>query len=178
MNRVLSLFRRFTLNDLGSATVEFVIAVPIVLSMLFTAIDFGAVMLRQVFLDRSVSMAMREVRLGNVTSANIDDFRAAICSGTFLVPNCTSVMTIEMRPIPTDTFAGLTSSTQCVDRAASVSPVVDFNPGAGAQELMLLKVCVVVDPFIELTGMVLGMETDASGGYAIVSQAAFANEPA
>ena len=43
---------------------------------------------------------------------------------------------------------------------------------------MLIRVCAVVDPFIRMTGMVLGMPDDGSGGFFLVSRAAFANEPA
>lgn len=169
---------RFARRDQGSATVEFVIAVPLVLAMLFSAIDFGAVMLRQVFLDRSVDIAIRQVRLGAVPANGFDAFRQMICDGTILIPNCTANIAIEMRPIDTATWAGLNTPAQCVNRAEDIAPVLQFNPGSGRQELMLIRVCVTADPFISLTGMVLGMgQDDASGAYHLVSHAAFANEP-
>ncbi|WP_417588188.1 TadE/TadG family type IV pilus assembly protein [Pararhodobacter oceanensis] len=168
---------RFWRNDDGSATIEFVIAVPLVLTFLFSAVDFGAVMLRQVFLDRSVDIAVRQVRLGNVSVAGYEDFRQSICDGTLMIANCVNSITIEMRPIDTTTFAGLDSPAQCINRAEDIEPVLAFNPGSGGQELMLIRVCALADPFISLTGMVLGMSTDDSGAYHIVSHAAFANEP-
>ncbi|MCL4675014.1 MAG: pilus assembly protein [Pararhodobacter sp.] len=168
---------RFWKRDHGSATVEFVITVPLVLAFLFSAVDFGAVMLRQVFLDRSVDIAVRQVRLGNVSAGGFDDFRQAICDGTFLIPNCTASIAIEMRPVDTATWTGLDTPAQCINRAQSIQPVLQFNPGSGGQELMLIRVCVVADPFIEMTGLILGMTLDDSGGYHIVSHAAFANEP-
>ena len=170
-------FRRFWRHDHGSATVEFVIVVPLVLALLFSAVDFGAVMLRQVFLDRSVDIAVRQVRLGNVAGAGFEAFKQTICDGTILIPNCTGSIAVEMRPIDTASFAGLDTPAQCINRAEDLEPVLAFNPGTGNQELMLIRVCIVADPFIELTGLVLGMPTDASGAYSIVSHAAFANEP-
>ena len=56
MTRFLPFLRRFARSDRGTATVEFVIGVPLILAFLFSAIDYGTVMLRQVFLDRSVDM--------------------------------------------------------------------------------------------------------------------------
>lgn len=170
--------RRFLRRETGSATVEFAIVVPLVLTLLLSSIDFGVVMLRQVFLDRAVDIAVRDVRLGRVPTAGISGFRESICENAFLLPNCADSMTIEMRPINTETFAGLTGETQCVNRAEEISPVLEFNPARGRQELMMIRVCVVADPFLQVTGMVLGMPTDASGGYAVVTRSAFANEPA
>lgn len=170
------LFRRFLRSDLGTATVEFVILVPLVLTLLFSSIDFGAVMLRQVFLDRAVDMAAREVRLGQMTGG-FNGFRDRICARTILLSDCAATIAIEMRPINTATWVGLNTPAQCVNRADNISPLLDFNPGAGAQELMLIRVCVSADPFISMTSMVLGMPEMESGGYAIVARAAWVNEP-
>ncbi len=169
--------RRFLRSQTGSASVEFVIAVPLVLAFLFSSIDYGVVMLRQVFLDRAVDIAVRQVRLGNITGAEYAEFRSLICSNTFLLADCENVIAIELRPVDTLTWSGLDDPAQCVNRQEDIAPVLAFVPGAGAQELMLIRVCVVVDPFIDMTGLILGMPEDASGGFYLVSHAAFANEP-
>lgn len=175
MSTRLRLFR-FRTDQSGASTVEFAIAVPIVLAFLFTAIDFGAVMLRQVFLDRSVDIAVRQVRLGNITGNGLAQMRQQICAGTILTPNCEANTTIELRPVNMATFAGLNAPAQCVNREEEISPVLEFNPGASNQ-LMLIRVCVAVDPFIGLSGFVFGMPEFPTGGYALVARAAFANEP-
>ena len=177
MTRLRALLRRFARHDSGSATVEFVIAVPLVLSLLFSSVDFGVVMLRQVFLDRSVDMAVRQVRLGNVPQNGFAAFRTMICDNTFMIPDCESTIAIEMRPVDTTTWANLTTPAQCYNRVQDIAPTLQFTPGSGQQELMLIRVCIVADPFLQITGLVLGMPQDASGGYNIVSHAAFANEP-
>lgn len=178
MTRLLNALRRFSLKEAGTATVEFVIAVPIVLAMLFSSIDFGAVMLRQVFLDRAVDMAVREVMLGNVPSSGIDTMRADICAGTILIADCEASLTIELRPINTNTWAGLNTPAQCINRSANIAPVLTFNPSPGNQDLMLVRVCASVDPFITWTGMILGLNQNAGGDYLLVSMGAFTNEPA
>lgn len=178
MRRLAPWLRRFARTENGSSTVEFVIAVPIVLAMLFTSVDFGATMLRQIFLDRAVDIAVRQVRLGAVSAGGIAEFRQLICDGTILLPDCENAITIEMRPIDTDTWAGLNAPAQCINREEDIAPVVGFDPGSGDQELMLIRVCVVADPFIDATGLVLGLPRDSSGAYHVVSRGAFANEPA
>ena len=177
MSRPSTLFHRFARADVGSASIEFVIAVPLILSFLFSAIDYGVVMLRQVFLDRSVDIAVRQVRLGNVASSGFAAFRTQVCENTFMIANCEDSIAIELRPIDTATWTGLDTPAQCVNRAADLAPVLAFSPSPGSQQLMLIRVCVVADPFIEMTGMILGLDRDASGAYQLVSNAAFANEP-
>ena len=173
-----ALWHRFARSQSGTATMEFVIMVPLVLGFLFSAIDYGVVMIRQVFLDRAVDIAVRQVRLGNVAATSFAGFRTQICSNTFLISDCENSIAIELRPIDTVTWAGLDEPAQCVNREENISPVLAFTPSSGAQVLMLIRVCVVADPFIDMTGMILGMPEDASGGFFLVSNAAFANEPA
>lgn len=168
--------RRLLRREAGSATVEFAIAVPLVLSMLFTSIDFGVAMLRQVYLDRAVDMAAREVRLGQLTGG-YTAFRDRICANTFLLPNCAQTIAIEMRPINTITWAGMNDTVQCMNRTENLTPALAFNPGAGAQELMLIRVCVAADNFITLTPFVLGLPEMPTGGYALVARSAWVNEP-
>ena len=168
---------RFLWREHGTASVEFVITVPLVLAFLFSSIDFGAVMLRQVFLDRSVDIAVRQVRLGAVNASGLSGFRQMICDGTILISDCAANIAIEMRPVDTTDWSGLNTPAQCHNRSEDIEPVLAFDPGVGEQELMLIRVCIVADPFIDLTGFVLGMELDDSGGYHIVSHGAFANEP-
>lgn len=175
LTRQLVLFR---LREAGSATVEFVIALPFVLAILFSSIDFGAVMLRQVFLDRAVDMAMREVRLGNIPSSGMAQLRSQICARTLLLNNCEAGLAIELRPIDTTTWAGLHDAVTCINRSEAINPTMVFNPAAGSPELMLVKVCASVEPFLTLTGMVFGLgNEDSNGDIRLVSIGAFMNEP-
>ena len=177
MIRLFDALRRFSLREAGTATIEFVIAVPIVLAILFSSVDFGAVMLRQVFLDRAVDISVREVLLGNIPSNGIATLRSNICARTVLIANCQSSITIELRPIDTNTWAGLNTPVQCINRSANIAPLLTFNPSNGNQDLMLVRVCASVDPFITWTGMILGLNQNANGDYLLVSMGAFTNEP-
>ena len=169
---------RLARSEAGSATIEFVIGVPLILSLLFSSIDYGVVMLRQVCLDRAVDVAVRQVRLGAVAARGFNAFRDQICANTFMIADCQNAIAIELRPIDTTTWAGLDTPAQCVNRAANIAPTLEFTPSPGTQALMLVRVCVAADPFITLTGLILGLNQDDSGDYLIVATGAFANEPA
>jgi Flp pilus assembly protein TadG len=169
--------RHFLAREDGMTAVEFVLTFPLFMFFLFTSIEFGTVMVRQVMLDRAVDMAVRQIRLGNIGSDGLQALREEICSETIMIGNCLGSLTIEMRPIDTGSFAGLNDRIRCMDRAQDVNPAVAFNAGAGEQELMLVKVCVVVDPFFPTSGWALGLDTDESNGYALVALSAFVNEP-
>lgn len=177
MTRLYTALRHFSLREAGTATVEFVIIVPFILAMLFSSIDFGVVMLRQIFLDRAVNIAVRDVMLGNIASTGMAGLRTKICEGTVLIADCEASITIELRPINTNSWAGLNDPAQCVNRAANIAPTLTFNPSAGNQDLMLVRVCAAADPFIEMTGLVFGLNQGASGDYLLVSVGAFTNEP-
>ncbi len=172
ISRAVALYR---CNEKGAVTVEFVIVFPFVLTLLLTSIDAGITNLRQVFLARAVDLAVREVRLGNVSeSARMSEL---ICSRTSMLPSCMQNITVEMRPIDTDTFAGLEDPVSCINRELEITPSVVFTPGTGAQELMLIKVCVAADPFIRLNGFISQMPINASGQYVLITNSVFVNEP-
>ena len=64
----------------------------------------------------------------------------------------------------------------CIDRTEEVEPVINFNPGARS-EIMFVRACVIVDPIFPGTGIGALLPVDRRGGYAIVTQRAFMNEP-
>ncbi len=167
--------RRFARAEGGSATLEFVIMVPVFLMLLFSSIDFGVVMLRQAYLDRAVDMTSREVRLGQGIGTPAE-FRSRICARTYMLPDCEASIAVEMRPIDTVTWAGLNEPARCINRDEDITPMLEFRPGLGSQ-LMLIRACVVAQPFIRLTGTVIGMPLDESGRYTVVARSAWVNEP-
>ncbi len=161
----------------GSATVEFVILFPVIFAMFVTSVDFSIQMLRQIFLDRSVDLVMREIRLGANWTRDADQLRAAICANSALTPNCLQTITVEMRPVLPAELAGLDPRAQCVNRAQNIQPVVEFTPGAGQQELMMMRVCTVSNPFIVASGYVFGNPRGPEDDFMSVSMGIFVNEP-
>ena len=162
----------------GSATVEFVILFPLIFGLFVTSVDFSLMMLRQIFLDRAVDIAVRDVRLGLVDGTGLDDFKQRICENAALTPNCLQTVTVELRPISAAQFGGMDPRAACVDRAANVQPVLNFTPGAGLQELMMLRACTVSNPFITANGFIFGAARGPNDDFMSVSVGVFVNEPA
>lgn len=179
MSILSKVLRQWAQRQDGNVTVEFVIVVPFLLSLFFASVDTGLTMLRQVMLDRAVDLAVREVRLGRVPSDGSVTMAELICARTQFLPNCEQSIAVEMLPVNTSDFAGLDAPIQCVDRELGINPAVTFNPGAGggAQELMVIRVCVAADPFIRTTAYLSAMPLNQDGEYVIVSRGIFVNEP-
>lgn len=180
MSVVSKAFRNWVRGQQGAVTVEFVVIVPFLLSLFFASVDVGISMLRQVMLDRAMDLAVREVRLGRVPDDGSVTMAQLICDRTMLLPDCMNNIAVEMEPIDTETFAGLTPTVQCVNREEDLTPSVTFDVGDGgnAQELMLIRTCVAADPFIRLTGFLTAMPINPEGQYVAVSRGIFVNEPA
>lgn len=161
----------------GSATVEFVILFPVLFSLFVTSVDFSLQMLRQVFLDRAVDLAVRDIRLGQVDANGLQQVKERICANAALTPNCMQTVTVELRPVTASQFAGLDPRARCVDRANNITPMLSFTPGSGGQELMMLRACTVSNPFIVANGYIFGNPRGPEDDFMSVSVGVFVNEP-
>ena len=160
----------------GSATIEFVILFPVLMSMFFVVFETGLLMTRGVMLDRAVDISMRELRLGTLTPMTHAGLKTAICSRTLVIPECDTVVLVELRPISTTTWAQLGGPTTCIDRSEDVQPVLDFQPGV-QNEMIMVRVCAVLEPFFPGAGLAARMQLDGNGDYALVATSAYVNEP-
>ena len=176
MTRLRSGLRRFLRATEGTATVEFVIVFPVLLMLLFQSIEAGWIMVRYTMLQRAVDVTVRELRLGHLPNPTNDSLRTAICSLTTDITNCSSSLMIELKPIDTATYAMPSANAPCVDRTAKIQPVTTVQQGGG-DNLMLIRVCAVIDPLFPYTGLGLALPKDASGGIDLVAASAFVNEP-
>ena len=175
----LSLLRkpRALLSEDGSATVEFVVLFPVIFAIFVSSVDFSLQLLRQIFLDRAVELAVRDIRLGRVDASGLDQLKQKICSNAALTPNCLQTITVELRPLTPAQFAGLDPRARCIDRANNVTPMLSFIPGSGGQELMMLRACTVSNPFIVANGYIFGSPRGPEDDFMSVSIGVFVNEP-
>jgi Flp pilus assembly protein TadG len=170
-----SLFRRFLNDEEASATAEFVILIPVVMWVVFSVIESGWLMTQNTMLSRGLNMAIRDLRLGRRPNPTPDDIKADICSYATILKNCMSTLTLELVRIDNPIA---NANATCVDRTAAVQPTVAFNIGSHVnQDIMVARVCYVVDPLIPGAGFGAALPKDASGGFHLVSYSAFANEP-
>jgi Flp pilus assembly protein TadG len=160
----------------GTATVEFVLVVPLILFIFMSAIEAGVLMTRQMMLVQAVDITMRDLRLGLITNPTVGKIKTEVCDLASILPNCDAEIRIELTPISTSTWSMPSSRVGCFDRSQNVQPALTFNTGS-AHEVMLVRVCVPQETMFPTTAVGLSMAKDSGDKYGLVVTSAFVNEP-
>lgn len=168
--------RRLGLSESGAATVELVIVFPFFVGVFLSSYDVAMMNMRAVMMEQAMDKAVRRIRLSSGASLNYNQIVKDICEDAYLIPDCRRTLRIEMTPVSTQTWAGMVNNVDCVKRNQPIQPLVKFKNGA-ENELMLMRICAVVDPVFPGIGVGRTMPKDASGGYKIIASSAFVNEP-
>lgn len=177
LRKILGRFRR---AENGSATIEFVILFPMIMSIVLIGFESGYYMIRTVMLERAVDIAVRDVRLGNGRVPSFDEFRTAICENGALVENCEDTIQIEMRQVAvapggTDVMADRPA---CIDVTSNEDQRDDtvFDVGQ-INSMVIVRVCAQQKPFFPTTPMGAGLVKDRNGHFAMTVSTAFVTEP-
>jgi hypothetical protein len=170
--RHLKAFRR----ENGTASIEFVFSFPVLLFIFLLAFEAGMLMVRNIMLERSVDMTMRDLRLNSFAAPDAELLKDEICAKTMVIANCRDVIVINLKPVDTGTWAMPGGVIDCMDRSEEINPLDAVDPGI-ADNLMLVRVCVTTDALFPTTGLGLRMPKDGNGGYWLTAVSAFANEP-
>ncbi len=170
--------RRFARREDGQLIAEFALVIPLIFTIFLTTVELGIYSMRQMFLDRGLDMAVRQVRLN--TSARFDHvaIKTMICNFAGFIDNCDSQLQLEMAPIDLRNFTGLDTTVGCTDAAQPVQPVTQFING-GQHEMMLMRACYKFDPIFPTSGLGYEMAEngDGAGMAKMVSMTAFVQEP-
>ncbi|MEP5732302.1 MAG: pilus assembly protein [Sulfitobacter sp.] len=169
--------RRFARSQDGSAIlIEFCIFVPILFGAFLMAVEMGVYSMRQMYLDRSLDIAVRFVRLntnGNFTHTTIKDM---ICDNAGWLENCSESLRLEMVTVDPRAFAQFDQTADCVDTSEPVEPVRGFTLGQ-ENELMMLRACIKFKPLYPTSGLGFALEKDGAGEAKMISSATFVQEP-
>lgn len=174
--RFLHPLARFARRRDGSATVEFVIMFPLVMTVLMMGAEAGWISVQRVALDRAVDLSVRDVRLGALpvdTSHNA--FRTHVCAHARMLNNCEERLLLEMRAISTSNWQFPATQNDCIDLAANIAPVTAFSVGSGSS-VMYLRACYLVQPFFPTSSMGLRLTLDSSNMFALRTTTGFVNE--
>jgi hypothetical protein len=174
--RLVSPLRRALKRDEGTATVDFVICIPVIMTIFIASIESGVLMTRYIMLERSVDIVMRNLRLGEYPDPTSAFLKTEICSRSTILEDCEANITIALEPVSQTTWVFPERNAGCVDRDANISPSLTYDTGA-AHEIMLVRVCVIQDAMFPTTGIGLNLPTDGQGGYGLTAMSAFVNEP-
>lgn len=176
MFRLAKKLKKLGLSESGAATVEFVIVFPFFVGIFLSSFEVAMMNMRAVMLERAMDLTVREIRLSSGAQLNYDDILDDVCERATIVPDCLDVVRMELQAVDKDNFAGIENNPDCVKRDEEVQPAVKFKNGI-ENELMLIRVCAVIDPFFPNLGVGRSMPLDASGGYQVIASSAFVNEP-
>ena len=169
------LARGFRTED-GTASVEFVMSVPILMTIFMGSFESGLLMTRSVMLEQSVDITMRELRLGHYANPDAAKLKLEICNRSVIFNDCQNNILIELTRISKTTWTLPTTSTSCINRDAEFQ-VADTMMALTENELMLIRVCVRQDLLFPTSGLGLKLATDSEGGYGLTATSAFVVEP-
>jgi len=167
--------RDFWNDTHGAASLEFSVVFPFLMYIVLSIGETGVMMVRTMMLDRGLSVAIRDLRLGLTENPDHESIKQQICDAAFLLGACEDVLRLELTPVA-NAWSMPSGPADCVDRTAEVQPAVKFTPGERSQ-IMFVRACLMVDPIFPGTGLGAMLPVDRSGAYAIIVQSAFMNEP-
>ncbi len=169
--------RQFAKRENATATMEFVITFPVIMILFIAVFETSMIMTRQVMMERTLDQAVRILRLANGLTVSPSDIRTAICDNTELLPDCTTLLTIDLREVDRATYEVPGNEELCIERADATATVNNaFNPGADNQ-LMMVRACMIVDRLLPFSGFGLNLTRDDSGGLHMMAASVFVNEP-
>ncbi|MBI1170612.1 pilus assembly protein [bacterium] len=176
LGRIAAHLSRGLRREDGTASMEFVIIVPVILTIFMSSFECGLLMTREILLEESVDMTMRELRLGHYPAVTNVLLKQEICSRTLIFPNCESNIKIQLDRIDTTTWAVPSTAIPCVNNNTPAEPVTTPNTGQ-ENDMMLVRVCVSLPAMFPGMGLALSMTTDELGNYSLEAASAFVVEP-
>ncbi len=174
---ILDHLRRFGRDEDGNMTIEFVLAVPLIFTIFLTSVEMGIYAQRQMWLDRGLDIAAREIRVGTGQDLTHDELRTTICENAGFLPDCEQTLRLELFPVSVRNFQGFDSTADCVDISEPITPLRRFVHG-GEQQMMLIRACYMFNPVFASTGLGKQWVKDGSGRVQMVSYSGFVQEPA
>lgn len=176
--RLKKVLRRFSRDEDGQIAIEFVIMTPLIFTLFLTAVELGIYSKRQMWLDRGLDIAVREVRLNTATIPGHDALKETICVNAGFIPDCVTNLKLEMVRVDPRAFAALDPSADCIDRGLPIASQDPPNYQSGAEhDLMLLRACVNFDPIFPTTGLGFEFAKDGSKDAFMTAMSAFVQEP-
>ena len=175
-SRLKARLKRAVTREDGSASLDFVMVIPVLLMVFMASFESGLLVVRHIMLEQAVDKTVRNLRLGLYQIPSAALIKSEICSKTSILKNCEDNIHVELVPISTTTWTMPSGNTECIDRSEDVRPSLKFSPG-NANEVMLVRVCVIQDAMFPTSGIGLALPKDGQGGYGLTVIAAFVNEP-
>ena len=174
-------FRRLrsaSLAEAGTATLEFLVLMPTMFFFVANSAEAMTILVRSAFLDRTLDVTMRDLRLGNLEGVTFEGFRQAFCDNAMGIPDCMNAVAIELRPLSPANVTAMTESIQCRNRAEDIEPALTPVQAGGANQVMLVRACASYEPmFPTYFGVGAALPKDGNGDYRLLSLSSYVREP-
>ena len=169
---------QFRRDETGLGTIEFVFVVPVFMFLFTMAFEFGIWHTRQTMLDHGLDRTVREVRVGKITEPNHGDLINEVCSFAGIIPDCANQLRLQMFVADVDNIAAqIGSDFECRDRTEpDTEPLLEFVNTGENNQLMLLRACALLDPFLPSFGIGKDIE-EGQGFYTLTATASYVLEP-
>jgi hypothetical protein len=174
MRRLIGTFIR---DDRATATMEFVIMFPVVITLFIAVFESGMILTRQVLMERSLDEAVRLLRLAQGLTLTANDIEDAICRNTGSIQNCDETLVVDLRRIDRSTYEIPMPDVTCVNRNDLTLNLGNSFEQGQDNELILIRACAVIDRILPFSGFGLNLVRDDTGGMHIVAASVFVNEP-
>lgn len=170
--------RRFLRHEEGAVTIPTIIFIPFFLLLFTSSIELSTLSIRHSLLDRAVDDTARILKLGIEPLPDHLTLKRSICNRLAIVPNCMQDLMVEVIEIDKATWSTPRAGTAvtCIDHSEDTEPETLIQRGV-ADQLMLMRVCLKVEPMMPGAGVGAQLVKDGSGAVALVVTTAFVNEP-
>lgn len=174
--RVGTLARRLWRREDGNATIEFVIALPVIILIFTISCESALLQTRHVMLERGLDQTVRLVRIGALPEPDHDTLTKNVCRFALIIPECAANIRLEMIQRDPHDWVAVDGTAPCRDRRdEDAKPVVGAT--GGSNSLMILRVCALFDPILPGTGLGKELPQQAGGGHALIATSSFVVEP-
>lgn len=169
--------RRLWQHEDGTATIEFVFVVPIVLTIFMASVEAGFFMIKHTMMERGLDIVMRDFRLGRLASLTHDQIRDRVCATTVAIPDCATDLKVWIEPL--DSASLVAPNAYCGDRNGTLTAQTTGSVRHGSpDQIMYVRICTLQDPIFPSTGIGLQLRADSvGGGYQIAATTLVVNEP-
>jgi hypothetical protein len=138
----------------------------------------SVLMLKQVLLERGVSLTARILQLGIEDFPTEAQLKRSICNNIAFFPDCTENLRVQLFEVDKSTWTTTqtAANANCVDKDLESQPAPTLDRGS-ANQLVLMRVCLLSKLMMPTSGIGATIGDPATGRVALVANTAFVNEP-